>query len=177
MMQLQRRLVIYFVMLLALAPGFVHAQTIGNFTIGDGTVIGGAVAEGDVAKNLKVLPPWTMRKCPKDFFATYDLPGAKELKLKDNACELWRVRQIELGAKTAAQDAAIQTFKAVVAQDEAIQAANEKRIAELVKQVKDEIAEKNKYKYQPNRTWLYVAVGSAVAVAGLSFGIGVLAAK
>jgi len=179
-MMLHRAIVIYLVIAVASVAAYAQSSkpVIGEFTIGDGTVIGGSsVAVGDVAKNLKVLPPWTMRKCPKDFFATYDLPGAKALKLKDNDCELWRVRQIELTAKSAAQDAAIQTLKAVVAQDEAIRQANEKRIAELVTQVKTEIAEKNKYKYQPKHSWIYISIGAAVAAVGIAFGVGVLATK
>jgi hypothetical protein len=150
---------------------------IGGFTIGDGTVIGGKIKVGDTAKNMKVLPPWTMRKCPKDFFATYNKDEAKQLKLKDNDCYLWNVKQTELSKQVVAKDAVIEGLKKVHEEHKAEHKLDEKRIQDLMKQVKDEIAEKNKYKYKPSYNWLYISIGAAVAIAGIAFGTGVWLAK
>lgn len=137
----------------------------------------GSVRVGDSAKNLKVLPPWTMRKCPKNFFATYDVPGAKQLKLKDNDCHLWNTQQVELGKQVVAKSAIITTLKAVNEEHKVEHKLDEQRIQDLVGQVKTEIAEKNKYKYRPNYSWLYISVGAALAVAGVCFGVGVWVTK
>lgn len=135
------------------------------------------VKVGDQAKNLKVLPPWTMKLCPTALHATYGLEGAKKLKLADNDCALWRTKAGLLDAQTADYRAAtgllkktIETFKAEAKLDAA-------RNAALTAQLKAEIAEKNKYKYQPNYGWLYISIGAALAVAGIAFGVGVWVAK
>lgn len=152
------------------------APKIGGFKIGDGTTIG-SVKIGDQAKNLKVLPPWTMRKCPKSLYATYDQTGAKQLKLKDNDCHLWNVKQTELGRQVVAKDVIIGNLKKANEEHKAEHTLDEKRIQALMKQVKDEIAEKNKYKYKPNYGWLYISIGAAVAIAGVCFGVGVWVTK
>lgn len=153
-----------------------RAPKIGSFKIGDGTTIG-SVKTGDQAKNLKVLPPWTMRKCPKSLFATYDAPNAKLLKLRDNDCHLWNTKQVELGRQVVAKDIIIGNLKKANDEHKAEHKLDEKRIQDLVGQVKTEIAEKNKYKYKPNYNWLFISIGAALAVAGVCFGVGVWVAK
>lgn len=157
-------------------PKPTTAAPVGTFTVGDGTVVG-TVKEGDQAKNLLVLPPWTMRKCPKDFFATYDQTGAKQLKLRDNDCHLWNVKQTELTSQVGVQTIVIEKLKQINTSHEEEHKLDEKRIQDLVKQVKTEIEEKNKYKYQPNYNWLWISIGAAVALAGVAFGAGVWLAK
>jgi hypothetical protein len=132
---------------------------------------------GDVAQNLKVLPPWTMRQCQKTFFATYDQEGAKKLKLLDNDCHFWNVKQSAQTKIIEGKDSQIKLLLKTIVSHEAEHALDEKRQAELVKQLKKEIEEKNKYKYQPNFNWLYIAIGAAVAIAGVSFGAGVWLTK
>jgi len=157
-------------------PKPVTTPKIGEFTVGDGTTIG-TVKEGDTAKNLKVLPPWTMRKCPKNLFATYGQDGAKQLKLKDNDCHLWNTKQLELTKQVGLQKQAIETLKEINANHEAEHKLDEQRIQDLIKQVNKEIEEKNIYKYKPNYNWLWISISAAVALAGISFGVGVWVAN
>lgn len=132
---------------------------------------------GDKAKNLKVLPVWTMRTCPKEFFATYGLTEAKQLKLLDNDCALWKVSH-EAFAKSRADFARIQiAYKQITQSYEKERALDQARLTELIQQLKKEIEEKNTYKYKPNHGWLYISVGAALAVTGLAFGVGVWVAK
>lgn len=135
------------------------------------------VKEGDQAQNLKVLPPWTMRKCPQTFYATYDQDGAKLLKMRDNDCHLWDKQREEMGKQVTAQGAVIKTLREVNEEHTAQHKRDEQRIESLTKQVKEEIAEKNKYKYQPNYNWLYISIGAALAIAGICFGAGVWVTK
>jgi len=132
---------------------------------------------GDKSKNLKILPSWTMRKCPTDFFATYDMAGAKDLKNKDSACALWRTKMRLLEAQVTAQVAVIKSLKEIDGIHNAEHALMETRIQDLITQVKAEIKEKNEYKYQPTYGWLYVSIGAALAVTGLAFGVGVWVAR
>jgi hypothetical protein len=141
------------------------------------TVSGSETKVGDKSKNLKILPPWTMRKCPKNFFATYGMDGAKQLKKKDSACALWHTKAGLLEAQVTDQTSIIKSLKAVNSTHEAEHKLAEKRIQDLVKQVKTEIEEKNKYKYKPNFGWVYLSVGAALAAVGIAFGVGVWVAK
>lgn len=150
--------------------------TIGSFTIGDGTVIGD-VKVGDKAKNLKVLVPWTMRKCPKDFAATYTLQEGVKLKKIDNDCWLWQTTNKTLKAKTAEQATAIKDLEVVRETQKKEIELEKERNAALTKQLNKEIEEKNKHKYKPNYGWLYIAIGAAVAAVGVAFGIGAWATK
>lgn len=132
---------------------------------------------GDKAKNLKVLPPWTMRKCPLSFFATYAMAGAKELKKTDSACALWQTKAQLLEAQTTDFKSVVHDLKTIIVTHKDERKLDQQRIQDLTKQVNTEIAEKNKYKYKPDYKWLWVAVGSAVALAGVCFGVGVWVSK
>lgn len=157
-------------------PKPVTTPKVGTFTIGDGTTIG-TVKVGDKAKNLKVLPPWTMRKCPKNLFATYGKDGAKQLKLKDNDCHLWHTKQQELTKQVVKQGVVIESLKKVNEEHKAEHKLDEKRIQDLIKQNNKNIEEKNKYKYKPTYNWLWISISAAVALAGISFGVGVWVAN
>jgi hypothetical protein len=132
---------------------------------------------GDKAKNLKVLPPWTMRLCPKDLYATYDITGAKELKKTDSACALWQTKSKLLEAQTTDFKTVVKDLKAVVETHKEERKLDQQRIQDLIKQVNKEIEEKNTYKYKPNYNWLFISIGAALAVAGVCFGVGVWVAK
>jgi len=132
---------------------------------------------GDKAKNLSVLPPWTMRKCPKLFFATFDKLGAKELKKADSACHLGQTSAKLLKAQVTDQTSVIKSLKGINATYQTEHKLDEKRIQDLMKQVKAEIEEKNKHKYKVNYGWLYISVGAALAAVGIAFGVGVWVSK
>lgn len=134
-------------------------------------------AVGDKAKNLKVIPPWTMRVCPKEFYATYGTEEALELKKKDNDCWLWGERQRVLQEQVTDQGKVIEKLKLAGAAQEQVVKSGQAREAELVKQLKQEVAEKNTYKYKPNYGWIYITVGAALAAVGIAFGVGVWVAK
>lgn len=159
-------LVAYLIIVFILGPTVVYAQP-----------KSAEVTTGDTAKSMLVLPPWTMRKCPTEFFATYDKDGAKLLKLKDNDCHLWNTQQVELTKQVTTKNSTITTLKAVNEEHEKEHKLDDQRIQDLVKQVKEEIAQKNEYKYKPNYNWLYISIGAAVAIAGIAFGAGVWVAK
>ena len=132
---------------------------------------------GDKAKNLKVLPPWTMKLCPTELHATYDAQGALQLKGLDNDCGLWRAKAGVLDAQAADFKASSTLMRAAVETFKKEQALDAARIQVLTKQLKDEIAEKNKYKYQPSYGWLYISIGAALAAVGIAFGVGVWVTK
>lgn len=132
---------------------------------------------GDKAKNLKIIPPWTMRICPKDFFATYSAEEALELKKKDNDCWLWGERQRVLQLQTEDRAKVIEKLKLASAAQDQVVKNGQAREAELIKQLKQEITEKNTYKYKPNYGWVYITVGAALAAVGVAFGVGVWVAN
>lgn len=132
-----------------------------------------AVKPGDKAKNLKVLPAWTMQRCPTALKATYGPQEALQLKRADNDCALWQAQAALLEPQTKA----LETLRGIVATYKTERQLDQERIQALMKQLKTEIAEKNKHKYKPSYGWLYVAVGAAVAVVGVSFGVGVIVAR
>ena len=127
------------------------------------------------AEPMKVLPPWTMRTCPTEFYATYDSAGALELKKRDNDCALWR--DVVPLLRKQVEDYATMTTKTaqVVELYRQSQIADTKRITDLVTQLKDEIAEKNKYKYAPSYAWRWGVIGGGVALVatGVAIGVGV----
>lgn len=134
---------------------------------------------GDQPKNLKVLPPWTMKLCPTELHAAYDADGALELKKKDNDCALWRdaapllKQQIEDYAKLTEKN------NQIVASLKAVQALDQVRITNLITQLKKEIEEKNTYKYKPTYSWLWGVIGGGIGLVatGLAIGFGVAYAK
>lgn len=132
---------------------------------------------GDKAKNLKVIPPWTMRVCPKEFYATYGTEEALELKKKDNDCWLWNEQQRVLRQQTEDQAKVIEKLKLAGAVQDQVVKAGQAREAALNTQLKQEIAEKNTYKYKPNYGWIYITVGAALAAVGIAFGVGVWVAN
>lgn len=135
------------------------------------------VKEGDQAKNFAILPPWTMRLCPKDFYATYDLNSAKLLKQADASCAFTQLKLQHLETQTTAFKTVVQDLKSVVELQKQTQLLDQKRMLDLTKQLKTEIAEKNEYKYKPNYNWIWISVGAAVALTGLAFGAGVWIAR
>lgn len=132
---------------------------------------------GDTAQNLQVLPPWTMRLCPTALYATYGPLEAALLKTRDADCALWRTQASTLAKQFATCQAAAELTKKLLATYEAEQKLDKERNQALTEQLKKEIAEKNTYKYKPNYGWLYIAVGAALAVTGLAFGVGVWLGK
>lgn len=132
---------------------------------------------GDVAVNLLELPPWTMRQCPKDFFATYDLEGAKLLKMRDNDCHLWRVKQAHQADIIKAQVLSLQKLQTANQLADDMHKVSTEHIRFLTDRLKEEISLKNEFKYKPNYNWLYISIGAAVALAGVAFGVGVWVAK
>ena len=134
---------------------------------------------GDKAQNVKVIPPWTMRMCPKEFYATYTPAEALDLKKKDNDCWLWSEQQRVLRLQVEDQTRVIEKLKGANAVYEQSRILDQKRIDALMKQLKDEIAEKNTYKYKPTYGWLWGVIGGGVALVatGVAIGIGVAYAK
>lgn len=165
-------LAIYLIVFLILSPCFSYAEAPKALPFPN-TPVSLDTAEGDQALNLKIIPPWTMLKCPKEFYATYTLEGAKELKKTDAACFLWQTRSTLLETQTATYTKVIEDLKKVVGTYEAERIEDEAHIKNLINELNIEIAEKNTYKYQPNYGWLYISIGAALAVAGIAFGVGV----
>jgi len=132
---------------------------------------------GDQASNLRLLPPWTMQKCPRELRATYTAPEALQLKKLDSQCWMWKGYFEQYHLQMTAWAEVKVSFEAIQKSYEDSQALAANRIVKLTKQLNDTIAEKNKYKYQPTYSWLYISIGAAVALVGLSFGVGVWVAK
>ena len=136
-----------------------------------------SVAVGDTAKNLRVLPAWTMRQCRVaskgwDLRAAYDSNGAIKLRMVDETCgacqqatKLYQDQVTDLMTRNKYMTVALGHG------DKAL-ALGDKRQEKLVAQLVKEIEEKNKYKYQPDYKWVYIAVGVGVALLGLGFGGG-----
>jgi len=137
------------------------------------------VTVGDQAKNLKVLPPWTMRYCVAELYATYDAMGALELKKKDNDCALWRDAAPLLNQQVEDYKKLTEKNNQIVESYRKVQELDQVRIANLVTQLKQEIAEKNQYKYKPTYGWLWGVIGGGVGLVatGLAIGFGVAYAK
>lgn len=131
------------------------------------------VEEYDESKNMWSLPNWTMRKCPKDLYATYDLEGAKKLKKADLLFGHCKETKRLLGnALFGLEDTSRILGKQIAIQQEKLALA-EKRIDVLTEQLKREIAEKNKYKYaKEDSSWIYYAAATFVAVLSIGFGVG-----
>jgi hypothetical protein len=134
---------------------------------------------GDQAKNLKVLPPWTMKLCPTELQATYDANGALELKKKDNDCALWRDAAPLLQQQVADYKKLTEKNNQLVESYKKVQELDQVRIANLITQLKKEIEEKNTYKYKPTYSWLWGIIGGSVALVatGVAIGVGVAYAK
>lgn len=132
---------------------------------------------GDVAKNLHVLPPWTLRLCDKVMYATYDRQGALLLKGRDNDCSLWKARSDALEQTEAAHLRFEAMWNKVRASFEKELSLYKVTVKSLRSRLKKEITEKNKYKYKPSYSWIYLSVGAAVAVIGVAFGVGVWVAR
>ena len=135
------------------------------------------VVIGSKAKNMKVLPAWTIELCSEERpLATYTFNQAKQLKIADHACwtaqEKIKAFQIQLNT----QQTTIEKLRNIQALAIQIHEVDKKHIANLLKQLNAEIAEKNKYKYKPSYTVWYITAGAVLAAVGLSFGIGVWAA-
>lgn len=137
------------------------------------------VKVGDQPKNLKVLPPWTMKLCPTEFHATYDTTGALELKKRDNDCALWRDAAPLLQQQVADYKTLTEKNNQIVASLKTVQALDQVRITNLITQLKKEIEEKNTYKYKPTYSWLWGIIGGSVALVatGVAIGVGVAYAK
>lgn len=130
------------------------------------------VTDGEQAKKMQVIPAWTMRKCPKEFYATYNLEEAKELKMRDNDCQFWKTSRKAFSNLYNEQKKLINSLDKRIEIFEVQQNLSKKRIDELLKQLHKEIEAKNEFKYKPDYKWIYIAVGAAVAAIGISFGVG-----
>lgn len=137
------------------------------------------VKVGDQAKNLKVLPPWTMKLCPTELHATYDTTGALELKKRDNDCALWRDAAPLLQQQVEDYKRLTEKNNQIVESLKTVQALDQRRINDLMTQLKKEIEEKNTYKYKPSYGWLWGVIGGGVALVatGVAVGLGVAYAK
>lgn len=155
-------LITYFIVFFILCPCIPYADE---------------VSVGDQAKNLSVLPPWTMRLCPTTFYATYNIDEAKKLKETDAACLLWRTKTALLETQSIHYIALVDDLYGIIDTYKEEQKEDIQHIKTLTEQLNKEIAEKNKYKYQPNYNGLYIAIGAAIALVGISFGVGVMIAK
>jgi len=136
---------------------------------------------GEVAENLQILPPWTMRLCTVGaklhvLQAVYDKEGALTLKKRDSDCYTWRETAANLERQVALHKDIAAKYTVVLA-SMTTQLRNEAaRTAQLVDDLKKEIAEKNKYKYKPTYGWLGWVVGGGVALVALGVLTGVLIA-
>jgi len=150
-----------------------HAQSaIGVARLFDPAIIGAQ------AKNMQVLPPWTIRLCAMDTpMATYDINEAKQLKIADSACWTAQQKVLLLQKINTDQEASINKLRAIGELQTQMQEIDRKRISDLLKQLNDNIAEKNECKYKPSYKWLYITVGATVAAVGLAFGVGVWVAN
>jgi len=134
-------------------------------------------AQTPEVKNLMVIPPWTMRSCPKEVFATYDLEGAKGLRLVDNQCTLWRDSREILLQQVSSYTQAVSKLKEIVVLDGKERAADAARIQALMEQLKKEIKEKNEYKYKPSYAWMGWAIGGGVGLVATSIAFGLYLSK
>jgi len=135
------------------------------------------VKVGDRARNMKILPAWEMRQCPTLFYATYDLATAQTLKEKDAECFIHTTRNKVKAKQLDDYRLLVTKYKEQAAVDAELKRLDAARVSGLLKQVKQEVAEKNKYKYKPDYKWVWIAVGCATAAVGVAFGAGVWAVK
>jgi len=120
----------------------------------------------DKAKNLKILPPWTMELCPTELRATYDQAGAIKLRAVDNDCWRWKGYFDEYFTMKKSYEKMAETTAKIVVSFKKSAELDKQRISSLMSQLKKEIAEKNEYKYKPTYGWIWaVAGGVALAVA------------
>lgn len=157
-------LVIYFSVFFTLYPYILYANEI-------------SIEVGDRAKNLRVIPPWTMRLCPNNFYATYNIEEAKKLKETDALCLLWKTKISLLEAQIVNFTTQVNNLHGIIDTYKEEQTQDNQRIQALLKQLSEEITEKNKYKYQQNYSGLYLAGGAALALIGIALGVGVVIAK
>lgn len=155
-----KALVLYLVMSMMLAP-VAWAQT----------------KPGDQPKNLKLVPPWTMQLCGVSLKATYDKEGAIKLRTLDNDCWRWKGYFNSYTTLKKSYEQMGANYAKIITSHEASRKLDQKRIAELVSQLKKEIAEKNKYKYKPNYNWLWIAIGGGLALLAGGLVIGTYATK
>jgi len=134
---------------------------------------------GDVAQNLKIIPPWTMRLCQVEskltFHATYLQQGALQLKQLDNDCALWKEGFSNLQVQVTEFKEVTALFKKTLKSFEEAEARSERRIVDLESQLKKEIAEKNKHKYKTSYGWVGYVVGGGLALAAIGVLVGVFA--
>ncbi len=120
----------------------------------------------DKAKNLKLVPPWTMKLCPTDLHAAYDKAGAIKLRALDNDCWRWKGYFDAYFTMKKSYEGMATNLRKIIESHERSRTLDRFRITTLMSQLKKEIEEKNKYKYQPTWGWLWaVAGGVALAVA------------
>jgi hypothetical protein len=115
-------------------------------------------------KNLKLVPPWTMKLCPKELHAAYDKAGAIKLRALDNDCWRWRQYFNEYFTMKKSYEGMTSNLRKVIESHERSRTLDRFRIEALTSQLKKEIEEKNEYKYKPTWGWLW-AVGGGVALA------------
>lgn len=129
---------------------------------------------GDKAQNLLVIPPWVMDMCgdPPQLKATYDFPAAKQLKEKDNLCNLWKSQAQTLTDQVEGYKHTVTAYTQIIENFEQTRAADQAHIQGLTKQLNTEIAEKNKYKYQPSYGWIWGAAGAVLGLVGVAYGMG-----
>lgn len=132
---------------------------------------------GDVAKNLQMVPPWTLYLCSVEkqqvLRATYDREEAKALRLLDAVCQMRTQEVASLRSQLRVYEKLSQNLFSVRDLGDQELRLCDARNQTLFTQLKKEIALKNKYKYRPTYHWLYLAVGGAVALTGIAFGVGV----
>jgi len=155
-----KALVLYLVMSMLLTP-VVWAQT----------------KPGDQAKNLKLVPPWTMKLCPTELHATYGKDGAIKLRALDNDCVRWKGYAEAYPLLKKNYDTVWNTLEKIIQSHEKSRQLDQKRITDLVSQLKKEIEEKNEHKYKPSWNWLWVTVGGGLALLATGLVIGTYATK
>jgi hypothetical protein len=134
------------------------------------------VKEGDQPKGLQVILPWTIRLCgdakTATYYGTYTALEALELKKTDADCTLWKEAYPKLIDQVKNYKLIEAGYKTLVESHKVRQANDDKRISELTAQLMTEIAEKNKYKYQPTYGWIWAIVGGGVALIATGFAVG-----
>lgn len=126
---------------------------------------------------LHVVPLWTMRVCGPGYYATYDLEGARLLRLLDVNCTFWKTTNTLLEKKVIGYEAIFAAQARVIETDKADRELANKRIDDLLKQLKQEIKEKNDYKYKPSYAWVGWVVAGGLALAATGVVVGMVAAK
>ena len=137
---------------------------------------------GDVAQNLKVVPPWTMRLCDvgarlRVLQAVYQKEGALKLKKLDADCYLWRESVLKLKLQLDLHRENATTYKKALLLFDKQLKAEQQRNEQLVRDIKKEIAEKNKYKYKPTYGWIGWVAGGGIALVAVGILVGVVVAK